>query len=239
VTLPTFLFRTEAFIFSPKRAFSGTRGVPECEATLAELQPLHSPRSLPRREGSKHVTFPQCMIGLRALIHVTRPSRAGGYMQHPYTHGFPFFLGFPCLFLWWPLPCSLGCSSPAPSKAVLRSYGTFSLFSVLLCLATRTCLLLGVFLLCHLGLFGSFLPFLRKGLPESLGIHCCSLQSSYIEPTVPPLACGLSVSTSGKEPANSNLDRSDDQSRTRSQSLRKSNTPPAPLRQCSNGSLFA
>jgi hypothetical protein len=160
-------------------------------------------------------------------------------MQHPYTHGFPFFLGFACLFLWWPLPCSLGCSSPAPSKAVLRSYGTFSLFSVLLCLATRTCLLLGVFLLCHLGLFGSFLPFLRKGLPESLGIHCCSLQSSYIEPTVPPLACGLSVSTSGKEPANSNLDRSDDQSRTRSQSLRKSNTPPAPLRQCSNGSLFA
>ncbi|MFN9908809.1 MAG: hypothetical protein ACK56F_22225, partial [bacterium] len=40
----------------------------------------------------------------------------------------------------------------------------------------------------HFVPFGSLLPFLRKGLPESLGIRCCSLQSSYFEPTVPPLA---------------------------------------------------
>jgi hypothetical protein len=44
--------------------------------------------------------------------------------------------------------------------------------------------------------FGSFLPFLRKGLPESLGIRFCSLQSSYLEPTVPPLVRRLSVSMS-------------------------------------------
>ncbi len=48
----------------------------------------------------------------------------------------------------------------------------------------------------HFPLCGSSLPFLRKGLPESLRIRCCSLQSSYVEPTVPPLACRLSVSTS-------------------------------------------
>ncbi len=109
----------------------------------------------------------------------------------------PFLLSR-CLLLF-----SLGCSLPVPLGGVLRSSRTFSFFSVLLCLAARTCLLLGFLFPCHLGPFGSSLPFLRKGLPESFGIHCCSLQSSYFEPTVPPLARRLSVSTSGKEPASS------------------------------------
>ena len=37
----------------------------------------------------------------------------------------------------------------------------------------------------HPLLCGSSLSFLRKGLPESLRIQCRSLQSSYVEPTVP------------------------------------------------------
>jgi hypothetical protein len=85
----------------------------------------------------------------------------------------------------------------------------------------------------HLGLFGSSLPFLRKGLPESLRIQICSLQSSYFEPTVPPLARRLSVSTSGEEPAALTLFGAMISRAPRSQFLRKSNTPPAPLRQCS------
>ena len=85
----------------------------------------------------------------------------------------------------------------------------------------------------HLGLFGSSLPFLRKGLPESLRIQICSLQSSYVEPTVPPLARRLSVSTSGEEPAALTLFGAMISRAPRSQFLHKSNTPPAPLRQCS------
>jgi hypothetical protein len=141
------------------------------------------------------------MVGLRALNHIAHPSSARGYMQHPYAHSLPFFWSFHRLLLLRRLPYLLGSSSLALPGAVLRSCETFSFFSILLCLAAWTCLLLGFFLPCHLGLFGSSLPFLRKGLPESLRICCCSLQSSYLEPTVPPLARRLSVSTSGKEPA--------------------------------------
>jgi hypothetical protein len=111
-------------------------------------------------------------------------------LRHALFLGLPLVFRVPLQLL--PLRClllhAMGCSLPAPLGGVLRSSGTFSFFSVLLCLAARTCLLLGFFLPCHLGLFGSSLPFLRKGLPESLRIQCCSLQSSYVEPTVPPLA---------------------------------------------------
>ncbi len=178
VTLPLLSHRTEPVVFSPKRASSGTCRVPKCETDLAELQSPYSSCSLPGREGPENITLSKGMVGLRALDHVARPPGARGYVQHPHARSLPFSLSFIRSLSWQLLPCLLGCPSPAPSGAVLRSSGTFGFFSVLLCLAARTCLLLGVFLPCHLGPLGSFLLFLRQGLPESLRIPFCSLQSS-------------------------------------------------------------
>ena len=112
-----------------------------------------------------------------------------------------FFGMFVCLFsascffsLRRPSLHALGCSLPALLWGVLCSLGTLDLLFDLLCPVTRTCLLLGVFLPA-VWPPGSFCRSSERSpwIPQNSPLL---LQSSYFEPTVPPLARRLSVSTS-------------------------------------------
>ncbi len=133
--------------------------------------------------------YPSSQVGLLSLRPVLQPADLAPILSPSGASSVPP-TGTPPHLLWPGLSFLLRSAGPLPSESIVSSLEEFSSSGLSSDCSSLQALFSAI--LSSLGL--SAVP--QKAVPESLGISCCSLQSSYLEPTVPPLARRLSVSTS-------------------------------------------